>query len=150
MSRPQDLPPAVEGITPFTDTLRMLDGGTISEKLSEKLRDLNADLSTHAASHSKAKGKLVLTLDFTHEKGLVMVVADITVKQPKEKEAPTALFLTPGNNLARTDPRQLEMGVRGAVDRLRGLGAEVTANVSEREVIFSPPRSKNPETTHGQ
>ena len=109
LSTPQ---PEIEGTKPFTDTLRMLDGGAISEKLSDVLHDLNATLSDHATTNGKAKGKLVLTLEFTHEKGLVVVTTDIVTKKPKVKEAPTALFLTPGNNLARSDPRQMEMGPR--------------------------------------
>ena len=102
----------VEGTKPFADTLRMFEGGELSSDLAEKLRDLNANLSEHAATNSKATGRLTLTISLTHEKGLVTVITDITTKEPKTRRAPTALWLTPGNNLSRQDPRQMEMGPR--------------------------------------
>lgn len=99
----------VEPPKSFADTLRMIENGEFVEAAADALRDMNALLSEHAATNGKAKGKLTLTFEISHEKGLVVVIPEIVVKVPKIKRAPTALFLTPGNNLSRSDPRQMEI-----------------------------------------
>ena len=110
MSKPTPPPAHKEPLKPFADTLRMIERGEFIEVAAEELREMNVKLSEHAASNGKAKGKLTITFEVTHEKGMVIVTPEITVKIPKAKRAPTALFLTEGNNLSRTDPQQMEIG----------------------------------------
>lgn len=112
MSRPEAKNPSPEGTKSFPDLLRMLEGGELVEDLADQMRDLQAKLSEHAATNGGAKGKLTLTLSFTHKnKGPVMVTAEITTKSPKVSRSETATWLTPGNNLAGSDPRQMELGM---------------------------------------
>ena len=104
-----------ESTKPFSHTLEEIEGGALSADLQDTLIDLNARLSETAANRGKAKGKLTIVFEVMHEKGMVIVTPEITVKVPKAKRAPTALFLTEGNNLSRSDPRQLEIGDRPRV-----------------------------------
>ena len=113
MSRPEPKNPTPEGTKSFPDLLRMLEGGELIEDLADETRELQAKLSEHAATHGKAKGKLTITITFDHKgKGApVMVTADIATKAPKTSRSETATWLTSGNNLAGSDPRQLELGM---------------------------------------
>ena len=127
MSKPEQQNPPPEGTKTFPDLLRMLEGGELIEDLADETRDLQAKLSEHAASHGAAKGKLTITLTFNHKgKGPVMVTAEIAVKSPKVNRSETATWLTPGNNLAGSDPRQMELGMGP-----RAIKGEVVRDVAD-------------------
>jgi hypothetical protein len=122
----------MEGPRPFADFLRAIEGGELIEDLADQLRELQAALSERSATHDKAKGKLVLTINFTHEKGLVMVSADVATKQPKVVRGSTAMWLSPGNNLVGSDPRQLELKPR-AVPATSDAPRELKSAAAARE-----------------
>jgi hypothetical protein len=93
----------------FADNLRVLEGGEFVERAADALRDLNAYLSEHARDNGKASGELTLKIKLTNEKGTVTVSSEVAVKKPKQKFAPTAVWLTPGNDFSRTAPTQMEI-----------------------------------------
>ena len=80
---PKHDPAPIEGVKPFTDSLRMLEGGHLIEDCSDALRELNARLADHTATHGSAKGKLILTISLHHKGGIVIAEADVTTKAPK-------------------------------------------------------------------
>jgi hypothetical protein len=101
----------------FADNVRLLERGTLVEDLADNLREMNAELSQISSDHggAKVKGKLVLTLEVIIEGGQVSCVPEISVKMPKVKRPPTALWLTEKNDFSRSDPRQMEMGTVRAI-----------------------------------
>jgi hypothetical protein len=91
----------------FAGIVAKLDAGRLNAEATDDLRDLAGTLYQHAHDHAKAKGKLVLTLDFAAEdNGTVTITGAIKVTKPKTHHARTIMWVAPGNNLVDADPER--------------------------------------------
>ncbi|CUW39701.1 conserved protein of unknown function [Magnetospirillum sp. XM-1] len=94
----------------FSTFIAMLEDGKLNADLSEALRDLNAAMNDHViAFGGKPKGKMVISIDFTLEKGVFDIVADFKVAEPKVKRDRSIAWSTPGNNFSPENPRQMQL-----------------------------------------
>jgi hypothetical protein len=89
----------------FTDTLRDIRGGQLTEDLTERLRELVSKVNETGGG-----GSLTLTLKIKRAakgSGMTLIVADdIKVKLPVGERGETILFATDDGELQRNDPRQ--------------------------------------------
>lgn len=112
--------------TTFAEFIRLLNNGGLHADLSAALPEIAAALENHGAENGgKAKGRLVLTVDFELKKGVYELYADFTTKLPKVARDRTIAWATPDNFFSPQDPRQVEMfnGPRAVVDVNQGEGA---------------------------
>lgn len=97
-------------INTFAEALGLLEDGQLAADLTEAHGDLLAALNNAVLDGArKAKGKLVLTLDYALEGGTVEINAAIKASAPKAPRARTILWTDDHHNLSRTNPRQRDM-----------------------------------------
>lgn len=96
-------------VQPFAAILQQIGKGVAHARLSEALQQL-----TVAVRDTEKKGTLTLTLSVEPNKGTdtLIVSANCTVKLPQEQQA-SVFFATDDGNLTRSDPRQMDLPVRG-------------------------------------
>lgn len=92
-------------IRPFADWLRDQSRGQTHDELGEALHDLVARVRD-----TGKKGTLQLTIAIEPIKGdtdVLRVSDEIKLKLPEHDREGSIFYATDGNNLTRTDPRQL-------------------------------------------
>ena len=100
----------------FTQTVESLRFGTLSDELTDSMRDLVAACATTGRA-----GKLTLELTLKPGKGgQIEVFDDVKVKLPKSEKGSSLMWATLENNLARNDPRQMEIEGLRRVDTSPG------------------------------
>ena len=98
-----------EATKPFQFVFAQLDNGSFHDECSEELRKLALKLREHAESNGNAKGKMVITLDFVIEKGLLVISPNLDVKAPKAKRKSDIMWITSEGNLSAENPKQLPL-----------------------------------------
>lgn len=103
---------------PFADVLLDMNRGRTHNEASSRLQDL-----VEAVMATGKKGQMVLVINVSKSKahGQVEITDELRVKTPSADRAASIFFVTDDNNLSRTDPNQLELGLR-----------DVTADAGER------------------
>lgn len=91
-----------------------LEDGQLSADCYDAIKDLSAKLNEHAWNNGgKAKGKVVLNLDFTQEGGITEIKATFKVTPPEAKRPKSVMWSTEDHRLTRTRPGQNQLfGVR--------------------------------------
>lgn len=96
---------------PFMDFLREQRRGLMHDELSDALNDLIAKISETGKG-----GELVVTFTIkpinNETGGAVSVQDEIIVKPPKELPPASVFFVTPENNLSRTDANQRRLDLK--------------------------------------
>ena len=99
-------------IRPITDTLRLLEGGTLLDTLSDKMADLVKQVDT-----TDKPGELVLRLKVKRvSSAAIGVVPTYELKVPKEKPEETLLYPTPEGNLTQDHPKQQKLALQPVED----------------------------------
>jgi len=94
--------------------VRTLEDGQFDADCYEAIKDLSAALND-AAYHSggKAKGKVVITLDFSQEAQITEIRSSFKVTKPADKRAKSVLWTTEDHRFTRTRPGQQQLfGIR--------------------------------------
>jgi hypothetical protein len=93
--------------------LAHMEEGQFNQDASDALRDLVAKLNDAAVNRGgKPVGKLVITLDFKLDDGIIETRSDYKVTAPKTSRRKTIMWATPNNNLTPDNPRQISMNFR--------------------------------------
>lgn len=94
----------------FTVFLSQIENGGLIHDLSVEFAKANEELALHAERHSRAKGKIVVTINMAHDSnGTVDIEADIAVKLPKTKRARSVFWTDGEGNLVNKSPVQNEL-----------------------------------------
>lgn len=103
------LPPARS----FSTFLQECESGYLHQECSEQLRELIAELSNRIQDGAKAaKGKLVLSFDFSVADGVVEVRPKLEIKMPNQPRPRSIFWATPENNLTPQNPKQQNLPFR--------------------------------------
>lgn len=102
----------------FGQFIANVEDGKVHDDLTKALSKIAKHLDHYTQTNGgKAKGKLVLTLDFTANEGIYEIKADISEKLPKEPRSRTILWSTPDHNFSPANPKQMTFfGPRAAGD----------------------------------
>lgn len=105
------LPPAANT---FADFVRFLEDGQLDAELSDALKLMSSDMSNTAIeSGGKAKGKLVLTLDFALEGRVFTIAAKHKFDVPEAKRPKSVMWSTQDGRFTPSNPQQGNLfGVR--------------------------------------
>lgn len=100
-----------EGPRSFARVLEQLGSGDALPDINESFHELLVALRTQAmAQQSDVKGKFVLGLGITvDEKGVVGIVYDVKVTEPKPRRPGSVFWITRGGNLTVENPRQVKL-----------------------------------------
>jgi hypothetical protein len=99
-------------VRPITDTLRLLEGGTLIDSLSEKLNNL----VKHVYETGKP-GEIILKLKVKRVSGSALgITPTVEVKVPKEKPDETLLYATPDGNLTTEHPKQRSLELQAVAN----------------------------------
>lgn len=108
----QDDPPITqEQALAFQTLVGAAENGTLLDELNTSVRDLVQTMYEHqTARGGKPKGSLSLSFSFTMDQhGLMEVVADVNVKEPKAARSRSIMYRTAGNSLSPNNPKQTTM-----------------------------------------
>lgn len=102
--------------------VRTLEDGHFDADCYEAIKDLSAKLNDAAyVSGGRAKGKVVITLDFGQEGGVTEIRSSFKVTEPADKRAKSILWTTEDHRFTRTRPGQQQLfGIRDASGAGRG------------------------------
>ncbi len=104
----------------FTQILANIAGGELHDRLTRDVNDLIAEIQQAQMDGRKARGKMVLTLDFAADGRMVRVEPAVKIDTPKPAALESShFFVTAKNGLSLNDPKQLRMSfkdVNGARD----------------------------------
>jgi hypothetical protein len=91
-----------------------LEDGQLSVDCYEAIKDLSARMNEHAWHNGgKAKGKVVITMDFTQEGGLAEIKSGFKVTVPEAKRPKSIMWTTEDHRFTRTRPGQQQLfGIR--------------------------------------
>lgn len=90
-----------------------VEDGQLNGDMTDVVQDLIAKMNDAAMSKSgKAKGKLVVTLNFELDGGIFTITSDHKVTVPKMARMKSVFWCTPENNLSRRNPSQHELELR--------------------------------------
>lgn len=100
----------------FAVALQQIDDGCFHAELSETLQETLGTLEQHADKFGgDAKGTITVTLALkVSSNGVVNVAGDVKTKLPKAPRAGSVFWLTKGNNLSPSNPRQQQLPLRVA------------------------------------
>lgn len=95
---------------------RTLEDGQLDADCYEAMKELSAAMNDAAfASGGKAKGKVVITLDFAQEGTVTEIRSSFKVTPPADKRPKSILWTTPDHRFTRTRPGQEQLfGIRDA------------------------------------
>lgn len=94
-------------IRTFADALSVMEDGQLICDLTAAQQSLIAALHDAALNKGgKPKGSISLKLEYSLEEGMVEIHSDIKAVEPKTKRARTMMWVTPENNLSRSNPKQ--------------------------------------------
>ncbi|HWL29594.1 MAG TPA: hypothetical protein VNQ97_11875 [Burkholderiaceae bacterium] len=100
----------------ISETLKALRYGTLDEELGEKLHEL-----VRRVDNTQRVGSIALTLKIKPGgPGRIEITDEIKVTMPKEQKGSSIMFVMPSGNLARTDPRQMEIEGLKTIDKETG------------------------------
>jgi hypothetical protein len=89
----------------FMEILGAIGDGSYEEKLS----DVAVKLTDHLKSlGAKAKGKMVLTIDFVYDREMFEVEATVKTTEPQIRHPRTLMYPRADGGLSRNNSRQLE------------------------------------------
>lgn len=94
--------------------VRSLEDGQFDADCYEAIKELSAAMQEHAWNNGgKAKGKMTLTLAFTHEGGVTEIKANFKVAQPEPRRPKSIMWATEDHRMTRTRPGQQQLfGIR--------------------------------------
>lgn len=94
--------------------MNALEDGQLSVDCYEAIKDLSAKLNEHAWNNGgKAKGKVVVTLDFIQEGGVTEIKTQFKVTEPEAKRQKSIMWTTEDHRFTRTRPGQQQLfGIR--------------------------------------
>lgn len=102
---------------PFFETLRDLRGGRTLLELADQLVAVVASVKA-----TGKPGQIVLKITVKPPKkggaSYLIVEDDVTVKLPKQDRQDTVFFPTVDNSLQRSDPNQMNLGLRAAPESI--------------------------------
>lgn len=94
-------------IRPITDTLRLLENGTLLDSLSERMNEL-----VKLVDSTGKPGELVLSLKVKRVgSSAIGVTPTVKVKTPVEKPEESLLYPTPEGNLTMDHPKQQKLAL---------------------------------------
>ena len=103
-----------EGARAFSHLILGAEDGQLHADLTKDCHGLLKQLRDHARIRGKAKGELVITVKFDcDDASVISLSTTYKTKAPTPPRRKTTMWLTEGGNLSATNPRQLELGVRG-------------------------------------
>jgi hypothetical protein len=121
------------GTRNFGVTLAQIEDGDLLRDLGVECRKLQEVLAEHAANHGKAKGELMLRIAFQHdERGTVEVAAEVKTKTPVSKRGKSIFWVTPGGQLASSNPKQSKLPFRAVgsdTKNVKGVGLVIDGAV---------------------
>lgn len=102
----------------FCRQLGTMARGQFDDEVTAAVRDLVREMTQVAESggNSKPKAKVVITVDFSLDRGMMDVAADFAVKPPKKVRGRTILYPSATGQLLPHDPQQLALDVPSARD----------------------------------
>lgn len=88
-----------------------LEGGEVAASLSSAITDALMKLKEHTGGRpkAKAKGRVVLTLDFEVEGSAAEITADIVTKLPKPVRGASFYWVMDDGSLSTEHPQQTDM-----------------------------------------
>ncbi|MFT3966845.1 MAG: hypothetical protein QM690_13290 [Sphingobium sp.] len=94
--------------------VRSLEDGQFDADAYEAIKALSGTLADHAFRNGgKAKGKVVITLDFTQDGGITEIKAKYKVTEPEPHRAKSVMWSTEDHRFTRTRPGQGQLfGIR--------------------------------------
>ncbi len=99
-----------ENLRSFAQVLNGLEHGKLSEDLQRQLTDIVAALNDDRQAHGgNPTATLSLTLRFDLKDNRLEVSPKVEVKLPKDKRMSTVFWVSPNNELVRSDPAQPDM-----------------------------------------
>lgn len=101
-------------IRAFNQFLGSLNYGSTHEELTKQMNELIAEMAQTRVDQGGGvvKGEITLKLAFKLDDHMEVTPA-IVVKNPKNIEGKAVFFVTPDNQLSRTDPRQMQLDIGG-------------------------------------
>lgn len=107
---PTNPPPHGDVIRTVSQLLPIIDDGDFNADLNRAQQDLIGDIANAALNAGgKAKGKIVITLDYELDGAMLDIKPELKVTRPKTRRGRSAFWLTQDNHLSRTNPRQHDM-----------------------------------------
>lgn len=114
----------------LADVLLALGNGSFHEEATEALSSLVKELARVAeASGGKPKGKLVLTINFQLDRGIMDVDPSVKVTQPATVRARTIMYPAPDGRLSKNDLRQGML----ALEQARDVGHGKVRDIGDRQ-----------------
>lgn len=94
--------------------IRSLEDGQFDADCYQDVKDLSAALAEHAwRNGGKAKGKVVITLDFNQDGGITEIKSSFKVTKPEDRRPKSVMWTTEDNRFTRTQPNQGQLlGIR--------------------------------------
>lgn len=87
--------------------LAQLEDGQFLADIGEEVHRAHGDLAKLAEHHNKARGKVTLELEITHNaNGVVDVIAGYKIALPKTKRERSTFWTTADGNLDNKNPKQ--------------------------------------------
>ena len=95
----------------FVQAIMMLDEGTVVSDCNDALAKLLKELGDYAYHYAKAKGTFTLKLNVSlDDNGTADIKAEVVTKAPKVMRPRTVAWVTKEGKLAKSNPKQLELG----------------------------------------
>jgi len=101
-------------IKPITQTLALLNGGTLIDEASDKLAQL-----VKMVDETGKSGTLTLQLSLKRQSGAIQIDASVKAKIPEPKADSTMLWPTVEGNLVLDNPAQQKLDLRGVETKPR-------------------------------
>lgn len=102
----------------FATLLGYIENGAFLKELSEATRDMIAEMSNRQLDGAaKVKGKIVLTLALTLDRGSFDLVPKFDIKLPEQPRDRSIFWATRDNDLTPENPKQMKMDLRRVDDR---------------------------------
>lgn len=118
---------SADEVRQFARFLMLIDDGELHEETSRVLKEANSELARRADQDGKARGRITLTMEITHERGgIVVVVGDCVSKLPRPKPAKSVFWRAPtGGYLSAKNPKQLDLPIREVPQAPREAAIEI-------------------------
>jgi hypothetical protein len=97
----------------FAQLIAEHEDGRFQHAATEKLNDVIEQLVEAAGLRGgKADGSMTVTLKLSIDGGMIEINADMATKTPRLKRGKSIYWLTPNNQLSRSNPHQPELELR--------------------------------------
>jgi hypothetical protein len=101
--------PRMKIIRQCTEIIGVIERGDAAHDLTLEIEKVVKACQDAAGPKTKAKGQVILKLDFEVEDRFIEIKADISSKVPKLKRGSTAYFLTQDGQITTEHPSQKDM-----------------------------------------